>query len=246
MTSADILLATLGLVLGGVLKGAVGAGSPILGVPILAILFDVPTAVAIFAIPNLLTNVWQWWIYRKNQISKGFTWAFAAGGGIGAVAGSILLASLRPEVLMASLSGVVILYIAFRLARPHWRLTAAQARALVAPAGLAGGVMQGAGGISAPVSVTFLNAMRLERKQFIATISVYFTAMSVTQIPSLAALGILTGHRAAVSLLAVLPLFAGMPLGAALTRYVSKETFDRLILALLAVIALKLLYDAVF
>jgi len=86
--------------------------------------------------------------------------------------------------------------------------------------------------------------MRLERAQFIATIAVFFVAMSVVQIPTLAGLGILTPHLALMSLGAMVPLFAGMPVGAWLARHVSKEAFDRVILALLAIIALKLLYDA--
>jgi hypothetical protein len=104
--------------------------------------------------------------------------------------------------------------------------------------------MQGAGGISAPVSVTFLNAIRLDRAAFIATISVFLMIMSVVQIPLLASFGILTPHRAALSLAAMVPLFLAMPVGARLTRHVSKATFDRMILVLLTVIALKLVWDA--
>ena len=51
--------------------------------------------------------------------------------------------------------------------------------------GSAGGVLQGSAGLSAPVSITFLNSMKLERNQFIPTISVYFGVMSVFQIPTL-------------------------------------------------------------
>ena len=39
--------------------------------------------------------------------------------------------------------------------------------------GAGGGVLQGSAGLSAPVSITFLNSMKLERNQFIPTISVY-------------------------------------------------------------------------
>jgi uncharacterized membrane protein YfcA len=139
----------------------------------------------------------------------------------------------------------VLLYIAFRLMRPNWHLPRPLADRLCAPVGLIGGMMQGAGGISAPVSVTFLNAMRLERGQFIATISVFFCAMSLVQIPALIGLGILTPQIAALSGAAMVPLLGGMPIGAWLARRISKESFDKIILVLLGVIALKLLFDAV-
>lgn len=246
MSFWEILLAALGLGLGGILKGATGAGSPVIGVPVLAVIFNVPMAVAIFTIPNLATNIWQGWQYRHSQISRRFTLVYAGAGAVGAGIGSILLAYLPSEVLMGVVAGVVLLYIAFRLFRPHWQLARRTADLISAPVGLIGGMMQGAGGISAPVSVTFLNAMKLERPQFIATISIFFCAMSVVQIPTLAGLGILTPHVAALSASAMLPLFAGMPVGAWLARRISKETFDRLILGLLAIIALKLLHDAIW
>jgi uncharacterized protein len=207
--------------------------------------FNVPMAVALFTIPNLMTNLWQGWQFRTSQISRRFTWMFAGGGVLGALVGSFLLAALPGEVLMATVAGATLLYIAFRLARPGWRLAPATADALSGPVGVVGGILQGAGGMSAPVSVTFLNAMGLPRPQFIATISVFFAMMSVVQIPTLAALGILTGERALLSLLALVPLFAGMPVGAWLARHISVRTFDRVTLVVLGVIAVKLIFDAV-
>jgi uncharacterized membrane protein YfcA len=148
------------------------------------------------------------------------------------------------EALLAGLATVVFLYIGFRVFRPGWVLARDTALRYAAPVGFVGGMMQGAGGISAPVSITFLNAMRLERGEFIATISVFFAMMSAVQIPSQAALGIMTPERFLLSILACIPLFGTMPAGVWLGKRVSKEQFDRLILWLLAAIAVKLLWDA--
>ena len=46
------LLAFAGIAAGGFLKGATGAGAPVVGVPVLAIVFGVPMAVAIFSVLN--------------------------------------------------------------------------------------------------------------------------------------------------------------------------------------------------
>jgi len=106
-------------------------------------------------------------------------------------------------------------------------------------------VLQGAVGISAPVSISFLNATRMDRLAFIATISVFFAAMSLVQIPLLAAWDVLTPQRALLSALAILPLIAGMPLGAFLAKRMSKDFFDRLILVLLALIAARLVLSVI-
>ena len=244
MEPLGLLLGALGLAAGGVLKGATGAGAPILAVPLLAIFYDVPTAVALFTFPNLLSNAWQGWTYRADRASDGLTERFAIGGLLGAFAGSIVLASASATLLILLVACAVFLYIAFRLLRPDWTLSRGAGRRLGFGAGTLGGVLQGAAGLSAPVSITFLNAMRLERRVFIATISIFFFAMSLVQIPTLAALGILDLHLAGLSLLACLPLFGAMPAGAWLARRLSKEAFDRIILGLLAVVALRLVWSA--
>lgn len=240
-----LAVAALGIGLGGFLKGATGAGAPVVGVPVLALVMDVPMAVAIFSVLNLFSNIWQSWSYRAEQAAPRLVWGMALGGALGAAAGSVLLASLPTELLMASLAGIVAVYIALRLTRPDWALARERGVRMAPTVGLVAGVMQGAGGISAPVSVTFLNAMRLGRGEFIATISVFFMAMSVLQIPALAALGILTWERVGLAAAAALPLFGAMPLGEWAARRISKAAFDRVVLILLAVIAVRLLWNAI-
>jgi len=246
MEWTGLILGVLGIALGGVLKGATGAGAPIIAVPILAMFYDVPLAVAIFTLPNLLSNTWQGWRFRAHQVSRSLTWGFALAGAAGAGVGSAMLVSLPSDLLLLGVAGAVFLYIAFRLVRPDWALDLALATRLAVPAGFAGGVLQGAVGVSAPISISFLNAIRMDRAAFIATISMFFMAMSVVQIPLLAAWGVLTPTRALLSALAFLPLIAAMQLGSFLARHMSKAFFDRLTLAILALIALRLVVSAVY
>ncbi|MEO1103428.1 MAG: sulfite exporter TauE/SafE family protein [Pseudomonadota bacterium] len=245
MDEVGLLLGALGLAVGGILKGATGAGAPLLAVPILAVLYDVPFAVAVLTFPSLFSNAWQSWRFRAFQEDKVFVWVFALAAAAGAGLGSVLLVALPANLLLATMGGALLLYIAFRLARPTWVLGERVAKRLVAPAGFVGGVMQGAAGLSAPISLTFLTAMRLDRRRFIATISVFFAMMSVVQIPALVAVGVMTWERMGLSLLACVPMFGAMPVGAWLGRRISRETFDRLMLVILALIAVRLLAEAV-
>jgi uncharacterized membrane protein YfcA len=246
MELGPIILAVAGIALGGFLKGATGAGAPVVGVPVLALIFGVPKAVAVFSVLNLVSNLWQGYAYRQHRGNKRFVWGLAIAGGLGAVVGSVLLANLPTEVLMGGLAVIVFLYIVLRLARPDWSLARERGETMAPAVGFLGGVMQGAGGISAPVSVTYLNAMRLDRNEFIATITVFFTAMSALQVPALIALGVLTWQTTGFALVAAVPLFAAMPVGAWAARRLSKDAFDRMILILLAVIAVRLGWKAVF
>lgn len=236
----DLAVAIAAIALGGVLKGATGAGAPVVAVPILAMLYDVPLAVTVFAVPNLLSNVWQGWRYRAHRLPGRFTLVYAGSGAAGAVAGTWMLARMPSAALLLLTAMAVFIFIAFRLMRPDWRLGFATARRLAAPVGVAAGVLQGAAGLSAPVSVTFLNAMKLERATFIPTISAFFATMSAVQLPLLAGYGLMTPTRFLYGLGALAVIMAALPVGEALARHVPARVFDRVILILLAVVALRL------
>lgn len=239
-----VILAIVGLALGGLLKGATGAGAPIIAVPIMAIYFDVRIAVTVFAVPNLLANVWQAWSNRKQQLPLPFTAMFVGGGALGTFIGTVLLANLPGSALTLVVALAVFVYVAFRLARPAWVLRYPLATKLSLAMGTLGGTLFGASGLSAPVTLSFLNAMKLERGQFIATVTAFFTMMGLVQIPMLIGYGMMDGRRFLLSAAALVPIIAFMPLGSWLARHISRETFDRLILVLLTAIATRLLYHA--
>ena len=228
--------------LGGILKGATGAGAPIITIPVIAAFYDVRIAVIIMVIPNLLTNIGQLYQFRKTILPKFFTLSFAIGGGIGAFFGTILLANLSIKILTLSVAFIVIVYILLKLIVPSWKLTYEKAKKLVFLMGGFGGVLQGTAGLSAPISITFLNSMKLERNQFIPTISVYFGVMSIFQMPTLYYYNFLNLEIVLVSCISTLVLLSFMPIGSWIAKSVSKESFDKITLILLGFIAFRIIY----
>ena len=228
--------------LGGILKGATGAGAPIITIPVIAAFYDVRIAVIIMVVPNLLTNIGQLYQFRKTILPKFFTLSFALGGGIGAFLGTILLANLSIKILTLSVAFIVIIYILLKLIVPSWKLTYKKAEKLVFLMGTGGGVLQGTAGLSAPISITFLNSMKLERNQFIPTISVYFGVMSIFQMPTLYYYDFLNLEIIIVSFISTLVLLLFMPFGSWIAKSVSKESFDKITLILLGFIAFRIIY----
>lgn len=239
----SLIIAILAFALGGTVKGAIGAGSPVLVIPVLAMLYDVKLAVAVMMVPNLVTNIWQLWRYRKSLLPKRLVWYFALAGGTGAGCGSWILATLPQSLLSLTLAATVLAYVIFRLVKTNWVLSYINADKLSIPVGAIAGILQGSTGISAPVSVTFFNALQLQRPVFIASIAVYFIAMTVVQIPALISLDILTMQRFLLGFAALVPMVLCMPLGELLAKRFNRHTFDRALLVLLVCLALKLAYD---
>ena len=241
-----MIWAILSLALGGVLKGATGAGVPVVAVPALAMVYSVDFAVTTLIMSNLVNNLWQGWAYRRDALPRRFVWHFAGGGMLGAGAGTWLLANLPGAALSLTVAVAVYLYIGFRLLRPDWAVPLATGRRLAAPVGVAGGLMQGAAGISAPVSITFLNALSLSRGCFMGTISVFFVAMTVVQIPALIMVGLLDWERFWISCGALVIASAFMPAGSWLGARISKRVFDRVVLVLLGLIATRIIVMALW
>lgn len=239
-----ILAIFTALAMGGIVKGATGAGAPVAAIPVIAALFDVRLAVMVMAAPNLLSNCWQLWQFRAHRLPGSFPWIFAGGAALGCIGGTLLLASLPERWLVLTVALCVAAYIGLRLLRPEFRLAFETARRIVWPVSLVSGLLQGAAGISAPVSVSYLNAMRLARPAFIATISACFIAMAAVQLPMLFATGLLSWPLLGVSIFALLPILGFMPLGAWLARALTPQGFDRLVLLMLGAVALRLFYVA--
>lgn len=246
MSLEQIAVIVVAIALASIVKSALGVGFPIVAMPILAAWFDVPFAIAILIAPIIVTNAMQIWQHRAERGNLPFLWRLVPSAMVGIVIGTLLLANLHGSILSILLACTVVLYLALRLFRPDWRITPSAAMAAAPLAGLVSGFLQGSTGISAPVSVSFLNAMKLSREAFILAASTLFIGFSVTQLPSLVYTGIMTGERALLSIFAVLPTFAAMPVGSWLGKKFGAVIFDRIIMAMLAAIAIKLFYEALF
>lgn len=240
----EIAVVALCLTAGGILKGATGAGAPILAVPALAALFDVRFAVVVMLMPNLLTNVWQAWRFRAHLPERSFILPLVTGGACGILLGTFALKAFASDQLSLLVAAAVLGYVGLRLARPHWVLAMPMAKLLAFPAGIMAGILQGAAGLSAPVSITFLNAMQLGRERFIVSISSLFATFTAVQVTAIHWNGLIRPGEIWYSLFALLPVSLAMPVGAWVAKRVDARSLDRLILVILLLLALKLGYDA--
>lgn len=209
----------------------------------MAMLVDVSFAVAVFLIPNIVANSGQVLRFRKNIPDRKIAFGFALAGMCGAALGTFALAGLPSRFLTTTVALIVLVYVAFRLTNPSWSLSIASAKKTVVPVGAAGGILQGAIGLSGPVAITYMSSIGLPRPQFIFTMSLYFFAMTLTQFPVQIALGIMTWERFGFGVLALIPLLLGMAAGEFIGRHMSKATFDRIIITVLTLLALRLLAE---
>lgn len=236
-----IIFAAVGA--GAIAKGATGMGMPLIAIPFLAATFGLQHAVAVMLLPILTSNASQLYRFRHARADArlGFLPPMLALCAVGVVGGTWFLTATPERGLAATLGILLLSYLALRLLNPHFAVSGEAARRWSMPVGLGTGLLHGATGISAPIGVTFIHAMRFGRDAHIYAVSAMFMVLATVQAPSLWIAGILRSEWLLQGLFALIPTFLFMPVGQWLSGKLSPAAFDRMTLIFLGVIGLKLL-----
>jgi len=242
MDLSSAVIMALALAAGAIVKGATGMGLPLVALPVLTAAFGLQHAVGLLTIPLIVTNAWQLWRFRGESGSPrmAFMPLFLVGGAVGIGVGTWALTNLPERLLILALGVILLAYVVLRLMTPHWVLSTAMARRWGPLAGLGGGTLQGATGISAPIGVTFIHAMGMDRAAHVFAVSAMFLLFAVVQLPALWAAGVMQPLWMLQGLLALIPILIFMPVGQWASGKLSRQAFDRMILIFLGVIGLKM------
>ena len=228
---------------GGLVKGATGMGLPLVALPVLAAAFGLTHAIGLMVVPVLFSNIWQVVRLRASRTAPGlgFMPLFLVGVAVGVVAGTWLLKTLPERLLVVALGVMLVGYVVLRLARPSMTIGPAVARRAGLPVEAAAGILNGATGISAPVGVTFIHWMKLDRDAHVFAVSAMFLIMGAVQLPAMFAAGLMEPWWLVEGLLALIPIVLFMPLGRMVALRMSREAFDRLVLVFLGLVGIKML-----
>ena len=96
--------------IGGVIKGTMGFGLPLLAIPAMTTAHSLPMALSIAIVPVISTNVWQLWTFR-GQREETFLPRFLVLGVIGLILGTLLLSSINGAYLEITLGAMVLSYL---------------------------------------------------------------------------------------------------------------------------------------
>jgi uncharacterized membrane protein YfcA len=226
---------------GGLVKGLLGVGLPLVVVPLLALMMPSPKAIALMGIPILVSNVVQSIDGGHTRYAlRRFAWLI-----VPMVVFTALTVRLTFRLPVATLNTLVacalLLAIAMMVWHPRLEIDARGERRWGLAVGSLSGLLGGVSSMMGPLLITYLVALRLDRERFIGSISVLYLAGALPLFGSMIGLGVMGLPEAVLSGLALLPMFAGMWLGKRVRHRVSEQAFRRLLLAFLTAVALLLL-----
>lgn len=220
-----------------VVRGMSGFGAGMIGVPLLAFLMPVHTAVAMFGLMVLclfaFLSVRDWGEVVKDELKRLMLPTL-----LGVAAGILLFAHLDSRLLLKLLGGFLIAYSLYSLAVHYFGLpqfTCSQRWA--APVGFAGAVIDTLfGGGGGTLVVIYFHMRRVSRAQFRATVAVLWLAEMIARIAGYGAVGYYTTDTLLLCVLLLPLMAAGTWVGERLGNRISQEVFSRL-LALLLLLA---------
>ena len=238
----DLMVIATALVVGGLVKGVLGMGMPMVAVPIIAGLLGVEHAVVVMSIPGIVFNLWQMWQQRRDAQDVPELPRLIIFGAIGAICGSWVLYIASEKTLAIMLAVWIGVYIIVRFMHPNLSLSLGVRMKSSPWVGSMAGIFQGAMGMCGPILGTYLNAIRLKPGAFVFAISTPFFVMALTQTLVYVYLDMYTKQLYIESALAIIPGMLALPVGAKIRSYVNKKVFDWLVMAVIAFIGVKLVW----
>jgi uncharacterized protein len=235
-----LVTAFLMFVTGGVVKGTLGVGLPLVVVPLLSLLFDAPMAIGLLVLPVLVSN--------GLQAIEGGRLSFALkrfGTLIGAQFFATLWANdwgskLSPHELNAVIAFTVLSAVAVMLLSPKGEVPKKSEWWLGPTVGAIAGAMGGASSLTGPILITYLMALRLDRNEFVGSISIIYLLGSIPMYAAMWMWGRYGLDALAWSCAGLFPMYLGLKIGAQIRHRLSEESFRRVLLGFLIFLAILL------
>ena len=235
------LLAVLTIfVAGGVVKGAIGFGLPLVTMSVLPLVVPVEAALAINAIILPLTNIKQFLQERRiSETLRRFS-PVIIGVVIGVPIGAAFVTFVNDAVLLISLGVFVIAFTGVSLVTPRLVVPQRRERSLGGVIGILAGVLGALTTANGPLFVMYLVGLKVERAVFLSAISLFFIVSGVIISASFFVAGLFDMPRFLTALAAFPAALAGMYLGNALAQRIPAERFRLAVLVVLCLLGANL------
>lgn len=236
----QLLLISVVIAGAAMVKGAIGFGFPLVGIPLLSAIIGPRAAVPVIAVPTLLSN---FIMVSRGTSSRASTHLILtlAGLAVGTLAGAAVITALDPRSLSVLVGAVTLGYVLATVFRLTALVPEAAGRRAAPVVGLAAGVLGGATGIFAPLLASYLHLLHMAKREFVFWITMMFFVSNIVQVASYAHLGLYAGQVLLLALIGCIPMAIGTWSGMALQDRLDPDVFGRVVLAIVFIASLNLL-----
>jgi uncharacterized protein len=221
---------TAALLLAGTVKGVLALGLPLVALPLLTFVVDLPTAVAVLMIPLVLSNLIQAIEGKGTQVLLKRLWPTILGLVVGILIGMALFVRLDRQLLMLIVGAMAMAVATTAILQPHLTVPPRHEAWLGPSVGLGAGVIGGMSALFGPPLALYVVGLRLPRDSFVKGLSLVYLIAAATLTLAGTAAGATNARLLAWSALAMVPVYLGMRIGQRIRAWIDPERFRVMVL----------------
>ena len=241
-----LLLIGFAFLLGGLVKGVIGLGFPVVVLASLATTIGLKEAMALLVIPGIVTNIWQALAGGAFLALVKRLCSLLIATIVGIWLGVYVLSMVDPTRLIVVLGILLFLYSAFSLTRPQIPPPGKHEVWLSPFMGAAGGFICGLTGSYLVPGAIYVQALGLGRDGFIQAIGIVFVVLAAALGASFWQFNLIGLEAGAVSVAALVPMVIGMFAGQRLRYRLSEEIFRRIFFVALLFVGIYMVWRNLF
>ena len=235
-----VIVIILAVMAGGLVKGTIGFGMPMVALPLIAFAVPVTTAMILLCAPIFLTNFLQ--IKFKQGISSyRFLPMF-----LFLVVGLIIGARLILEINLNTITQIIAILIIFAAVvncfgfKINNNINKQNERIITSLIGFGSGILGGLSTVYGPPMLAYLVAIDLPKEKFVRTVSTMYFIGSFPLYGSLIYYGFATKQDLIMSLLLIIPALIGQQIGTKIRDKINQKQFRNCILVTLVILGIML------
>lgn len=241
MSTPEIVFIFVLAGIAGVIKSTAGFGYPMLMLPVLSQFIDFVDAVLIVAPSNFFLNAAIVWNLRAERHDAVTLRVFTAAGVVGSIGGTLLLPWLPVQVARPLLLAILVAFLYNRLSGFRYSISEANATRYAPLVGSVAGVCQGAVGVSGPITTPWFLSLDRHREVFVYSVAFNFGVTGLVQLFVAGGTGLFSLSTLLVGVAMIGPVALSVPVGKRIRHQISADSFEKFVIALLAVSGLALL-----
>jgi uncharacterized membrane protein YfcA len=222
----------------GLVHGTLGLGFPMVATPILAIFFDVRTAILITLLPTVAVNIASIW---NSRDSLGDLKRFSPLIGFtlpGSILGAYVLAISDPAPFRLALAALILLYLWTNLSgRLPRRWLASNLMLAMALFGFFAGFSGGTTNVMVAILIVFFLSLEVPRSNMVPALNACFLVGKVSQIAILSLAGLVTFTLLVETIPLAVAGTGALLLGQRIRDKIAVDQYRRLLHGLLVVLA---------
>ncbi len=235
-------MVVLVMLFAGLVHGTLGLGFPMMATPMLAISFDVRTAILLTLLPTVSVNLMSIWNSRDSFASvrrfmplTGFTF-------IGSIIGAYVLANTDPDPFRLVLAALILFYL-WSNHRGGMSLRWVVSYQLVAMLGfgLLAGIAGGTTNVMVAILIIFFLSLDVPRKEMVPALNACFLVGKLTQIMIFSLLGLVSFSLIIDTAPLAVAAVVALQFGQSMRERIALDVYRKILRVLFAAMALVLI-----